>query len=253
MAARRDSVSILTIFCLLASTLLATPAAGRDHRSGGFNRHHHHGGNFNHHHHRHHGGFHHHQRGTVFLGLGLGCCGFPYYRSYDPTYYPPVYAEPPPSVYVEPLPPVYVEPPPPVVASPPVAPSAPPHASASPDSYCRQFRSPVIIDGTTLPAHGFACRLPDGSVVPGSIWRLTHRARRRPPYTCLAARTSPERARLHGMEDAKDLRNRANEWRKIAVHQKHGAADAMIEAACELELKAVRLEREPQGRQQPKR
>jgi hypothetical protein len=48
--------------------------------------------------------------------------------------------------------------------------------------------------------------------------------------------------------DAKELRNRAKEWRELAVRQKPGAADAMIEAACELEVKAGQLERE-RGRQ----
>jgi hypothetical protein len=46
------------------------------------------------------------------------------------------------------------------------------------------------------------------------------------------------------MEDAKDLRQRARRWRELAEHQKPGAANAMIEAACELELKAVQLERD---------
>ena len=141
MDARRASPSILAVCCLLASALVATPADARDHRGRGF-----------HHHHRHH----HHHRGAVFLGFGFGCCGYPYY----PPYYPPYYR----SYYPPYYPPVYVEPLPPPVAPPPVAPQAPPPAASAPsDLYCREFSTPVIIDGTTLPAHGFACRQLDGS------------------------------------------------------------------------------------------
>jgi len=49
------------------------------------------------------------------------------------------------------------------------------------------------------------------------------------------------------MDDAKDLRERARAWRETALHQKHGAADAILEAACELEVKATRVEREQQA------
>jgi hypothetical protein len=64
-------------------------------------------------------------------------------------------------------------------------------------------------------------------------------------------RLEPEQRRM----DANDLRKRAKRWREIAVGQKSGAGDAMIEAACELEVKASRLERERerQGRRPPKR
>jgi hypothetical protein len=44
------------------------------------------------------------------------------------------------------------------------------------------------------------------------------------------------------MDTAKSLRERARHWRSLASHQHHGTADALLEAACELEVRASRLE-----------
>ena len=40
------------------------------------------------------------------------------------------------------------------------------------------------------------------------------------------------------MDEPKQLRERAKQWRDIATSQKQGANDAMVEAACELERQA---------------
>jgi hypothetical protein len=45
------------------------------------------------------------------------------------------------------------------------------------------------------------------------------------------------------METAKTLRDRAHHWRTLANHHDRGTADALIEAACDLEMRASRLER----------
>jgi hypothetical protein len=44
------------------------------------------------------------------------------------------------------------------------------------------------------------------------------------------------------MDTAKSLRDRARQWRSLAGGQHPGTADALIEAACELEVRASRLE-----------
>jgi hypothetical protein len=45
------------------------------------------------------------------------------------------------------------------------------------------------------------------------------------------------------MDTAKTLRERARQLRSLAGNQHPGTADALIEAACELEVRASRLER----------
>jgi hypothetical protein len=47
------------------------------------------------------------------------------------------------------------------------------------------------------------------------------------------------------MDTPKSLRERAEHWRRLAAHHATGTADALLEAACDLELHAVRLERAP--------
>jgi hypothetical protein len=47
------------------------------------------------------------------------------------------------------------------------------------------------------------------------------------------------------MDTPRSLRERAEQWRRLAAHHVTGTADALIEAACELELHAHRLERAP--------
>ena len=47
------------------------------------------------------------------------------------------------------------------------------------------------------------------------------------------------------MDTPKSLRERAEQWRRLAAHHTRGTADALIEAACDLELRAHRLERAP--------
>jgi hypothetical protein len=44
------------------------------------------------------------------------------------------------------------------------------------------------------------------------------------------------------MDTAKSLRERARAWRALANDQHHGTADALIEAACALEVRASHLE-----------
>ena len=47
------------------------------------------------------------------------------------------------------------------------------------------------------------------------------------------------------MDTPKSLRERAEQWRRLAAHHATGTADALLEAACDLELHAQRLERAP--------
>ena len=47
------------------------------------------------------------------------------------------------------------------------------------------------------------------------------------------------------MDTPKTLRQRAEQWRQIANYHASGTADALLEAACDLELHAHRLERAP--------
>jgi hypothetical protein len=49
------------------------------------------------------------------------------------------------------------------------------------------------------------------------------------------------------MDTPKSLRQRAEQWRSLAGYQCNGTADALLEAACELELRAHRLERAPRA------
>jgi hypothetical protein len=44
------------------------------------------------------------------------------------------------------------------------------------------------------------------------------------------------------MDTPKSLRDRAHQWRTMAGHHTRGTADALIEAACDLEVRARSLE-----------
>jgi hypothetical protein len=44
------------------------------------------------------------------------------------------------------------------------------------------------------------------------------------------------------MDTPKSLRDRAHQWRTLAGHHSRGTADALIEAACDLEVRARSLE-----------
>jgi hypothetical protein len=44
------------------------------------------------------------------------------------------------------------------------------------------------------------------------------------------------------MDTPKSLRERAQQWRTLAGHHSRGTADALIEAACDLEVRARSLE-----------
>jgi hypothetical protein len=44
------------------------------------------------------------------------------------------------------------------------------------------------------------------------------------------------------MDTAKTLREQARHWRSLANEHHPGTADALIEAACDLEIRACRLE-----------
>ncbi len=44
------------------------------------------------------------------------------------------------------------------------------------------------------------------------------------------------------VDTPKTLRERAQHWRTLAGQQSYGTADALIEAACDLEIRAHRLE-----------
>ena len=129
------------------------------------------------------------------LGLGLGALGAnqlskpkrPTYVAPPPPVYQQGYAPPPPAYqqgYVAPPPPAYqqgyVAPPPQGYVAPPpptayqqsgqgVAPQPAPLAQAAFDrSYCREYTTTTIIDGTEQKSHGTACRQADGT------WRIVN-------------------------------------------------------------------------------
>jgi hypothetical protein len=111
----------------------------------------------------------------VFVGVGLGCCGYyPYpYPAYAPYYVAPppvVYAVPPPSPVVYAAPPAqatyYSAPPAPVSVPAPIAAPAASAQTSSPtfiDSQGRTCRQVQTTTSSGSPAYDTACLMPDGS------------------------------------------------------------------------------------------
>jgi hypothetical protein len=101
-------------------------------------------------------------RGVVGFGFNLGVPVFP-----PPP--PIVYA--PPTVYYVPPPPIVYTPPPVVYTTPtPAAVTQPPAAApaSGANSYCREYQSTSVIDGTPQTMYGTACLQPDGT------WRIVN-------------------------------------------------------------------------------
>ena len=122
------------------------------------------------------------------LGLGLGALGAnqlskprqpaqPAYVAPPPPAYQQGYAPPPPAYqqgYVAPPPPPtqgYVAPPPTAYqqSGQGIAPQPAPSVQAAFDtSYCREYTTTTVIDGTEQKSHGTACRQADGT------WRIVN-------------------------------------------------------------------------------